>query len=202
MWVILSFLVRDVLIINRLGVEFWQLHHTRLESMVFALGWQVRLFEGCLFNCEILMKSVVRFCCEEALSRSHNRSKPIPQVLGDVREDYGYLPPIWSHYVSRWMRWSIPKVRLMFSPLTMSHMNNDAASHHIAKNAAWRQKNVCNKCGMPCLKRRNWRLVLASLLTKWVYMPSTSFKHFNRLVRCLQRYISRHFIEIVHFHLL
>jgi hypothetical protein len=62
--------------------------------MVFALGWQVRSFEGCLFNIEILIKVIVRFRCEEALSRSHNRSKPILQVLGDVREDYGYLPPI------------------------------------------------------------------------------------------------------------
>ena len=62
--------------------------------MVFALGWQVRSLEGCLFNFEILIRLVVRLCCEEALSRSHNRSNPIPQVLGDVREDYGYLPPI------------------------------------------------------------------------------------------------------------
>lgn len=61
--------------------------------MVFALGWQVRSLEECLFI-EILIKLVVRFRCEEALSRSHNRSKPILQVLGDVREDYGYLPPI------------------------------------------------------------------------------------------------------------
>ena len=62
--------------------------------MVFALGWQVCSFEGCLFNIETLIKLVVRFCCEEALSRSHNRAKPILQVLGDVRKDYGYLPPI------------------------------------------------------------------------------------------------------------
>lgn len=62
--------------------------------MVFALGWQVRSFKGRLFYIEILIKLVIRFCCEEALSRSHNRSKPILQVHGDVREDYGYLPPI------------------------------------------------------------------------------------------------------------
>jgi hypothetical protein len=61
--------------------------------MVFVLGWQVRSFEGYLFNIKILIK-FVRFCREEALSRSHNRSNPIPQILGDVREDYGYLPPI------------------------------------------------------------------------------------------------------------
>ena len=62
--------------------------------MVFALGWQVRSLEECLFNIEILIKLVVRFRCEEALSRSHNRSKPILQVLGVVRDDYGYIPPV------------------------------------------------------------------------------------------------------------
>ena len=61
--------------------------------MVFALGWQVRSF-GRPFNIEIPIKLVIRFCCEEALSRSHNRSKPILQVLGVVRDDYGYIPPV------------------------------------------------------------------------------------------------------------
>ena len=71
--------------------------------MAFALGWQVYSFES-VFNIEILIKLVVRFCCEEALSRSHNRSKPILQILRDVRKDYGYLPSIRSLYESRGMR--------------------------------------------------------------------------------------------------
>lgn len=64
--------------------------------MVFALGWQVRSFliRRVSFNIEVLIKLVVRVCCKEALSRSHNRSNSILQVLGDVREDYGHLPPI------------------------------------------------------------------------------------------------------------
>ena len=59
--------------------------------MVSALGWQVRAPERVL---SILINVIARFCCKEALSRSHNCFKPILQVHRDVTEGYGYLPPV------------------------------------------------------------------------------------------------------------
>jgi len=57
-------------------------------------GMAGMLNRECLFNSEILSNSVARFRCEKALSRSHSCFKPIPQVHGDVKEGFGYLPPV------------------------------------------------------------------------------------------------------------